>query len=126
MQIIKLIQAKQVLTPLFQEKISARLSYKLMKFVSQLEVEENFYNNKMTEIINTYCERDSNGNLVPIDNGFKIRDDCISDCNNAISELEKIDVDTPGITFTVSEFDEIKLSINDMRVLSYFITEETL
>lgn len=124
MQIGKLIQVKRVLTPFFHEKLSAKLSYKLMKFVSKLETEENFYNGKMREIIDTYCEKDENGNFIPLDNGFKVKDGCILDCNKAISELDVLDVEAPEITFSVDELSEMKLSVSDMMALSHFITEE--
>lgn len=124
MQIGALIKAKGVLAPLFQEKLSPRLSYKLMKFISKIETEERFYNETMKEIINTYCEKDEEGNFIPADNGIKIKNGYSEECNKMITELDSLEIEPPNITFTIDELEEVKFSIQDMLVLSPFITEE--
>lgn len=124
MQIIKLIQAKNVLAPVFQEKLSPKLSYKLMKFLNKINVEERFYGEKMREIIAQYCEKDNDGKYIQTDVGLQIKNGCIDECNQAISELDLTEVDVPDIAFTIDELSEIKLSVNDMMALSPFITEE--
>lgn len=124
MQIGNLIRAKMVLVPFVKEKLSPKLSYKLMKFISKIETEERFFNEKVRDIINTYGERDENNELVSIDNRVKIMESAEADCNKAFSELDAVEVEVPSITFTLDELSEIKLSIEDMVALDAFIVEE--
>ena len=124
MQIGNLIRVKMVLVPFVKEKLSPKLSYKLMKFISKIETEERFFNEKVRDIINTYGERDENNELVSIDNRVKIMESAEADCNKAFSELDAVEVEVPSITFTLDELSEIKLSIEDMVALDAFIVEE--
>ena len=124
MQIGTLIKTKNVLAPFFAEKLTPRFSYKLMKFISKIETEERFFNERMRDIINKYGERDENGNLIPLDNGIKIKDGTVLECNQEISELESVEVEAPDMKFTLDELAEIKLSVQDMFLLSEFIQED--
>lgn len=123
MKIKQLIEAKRVIMPLVQEKLSPRLSYKLMKFIKEIEVEEDFYNKKLNELVDKYGERDENDKLVYTDDGVKIREDKMSDCNAELQEIGDVDVDAPLITFTLDELDSVKLSVSDMFFLQDFIVE---
>ena len=124
MQIGKLIRAKNVLISFIKERMSPKLSYKLMKFISKIEMEEKFFGEKVRDIINTYGERDENNELVSIDNKIKIRESAEDDCNKAFAELDAVEVEAPNITFTLEELSEIKLSVEDMVILEDFIVEE--
>ena len=123
MKVKQLIEAKKVILPLIQEKLSPKLSYKLMKFVKKIEVEEDFYNKQIGELIDKYGERDSDNNLIYTDNGVKIQNDKISNCNAELQEVDNVEVDAPDLSFTLDELSEIKLSVRDMFFLQDFIKE---
>lgn len=123
MIIVNLIKAKEVLEPLLQQKVSPKLSYKIMKFVSKIEVEETFYNSKLKEIINKYGLKDSNDEFVTSDGGIKIIDGLQEECKSALIELDSTEVENPNIKFTLDELSEIKLSAIDMFALDAFIDE---
>lgn len=124
MTIIKLIKAKEVLMPVFQQKLSPKLSYKIMKFVSKIEVEETFYNTKLKEIIDKYGAKDSEGNLQTTENGVQIAEGKREECKNALAELDAVEVTPPDIQFSLDELSEIKLSAIDMFMLADFIAEK--
>jgi len=123
MKINKLITAKESILPLCQERVSPRLAYKMMKFLSALEVEEAFYDAKMKEIIEAYGERNDKGEFVFSGDGVKIARDKIDECNAALSELLNTDVDAPQIVFTLDELNELRMSVKDVRAISDFIQE---
>ena len=54
---------------------------------------------------------------------IQIIDDKVGEANAALNELNNIDVEMPNIKFTLSELDELKLSVADMFVLDQFIEE---
>lgn len=124
MKIRTLITAKKAIVSFMQEKMSPKLSYKLMKFLSEIETEENFFNEKVREIINVYGEKDDSGELIVIDNKIKIQECSEEDCNRAFFELESVEVESPSIRFTIDELSELRLSIEDMIALNAFIVEE--
>lgn len=126
MIIVNLIKAKEVLEPLLQQKVSPKLSYKIMKFVSKIEVEETFYNSKLKEIINKYGLKDSNDEFVTSDGGIKIIDGLQEECKSALIELDSTEVENPNIKFTLDELSEIKLSAIDMFALDAFIDEQCI
>lgn len=124
MLIGKLMRAKMVLMPYFKEKYSPKLSYKLMKLISQIETEEKFFNERVTEIIHTYADKDESGELIYLDGGIKIKEDMQNECNRVFEELNAVEVDAPSIRFSLEELSEIKLSVEDMVILEDFIIEE--
>lgn len=123
MKIKQLIEAKRVIMPLVQEKLSPKLSYKLMKFIKEIEVEEDFYNKKLNELVDKYGERDENNKLIYTDTGVKIQENKMSDCSTELQEIGDVDVNAPSITFTLDELDSVKLSVADMFFLQDFIVE---
>lgn len=124
MKISKLISAKDALLPLSKERVSPRLAYKLMKFLRKIEVEEQFYNMKMKEIIDMYGEKDEDGRFVFVGEGIKIIKDKIDECNKKIADLSETDVDSPDIYFSIDELCEVKMSAKDMLAMSDFIKED--
>lgn len=123
MKIKQLIEAKKVIMPLIQEKLSPKLSYKLMKFVSKIEVEEDFYNQKLNELIDKYGERGEDGELIYTDTGVKIQKDKMSICDSELQKISDVEAETPNMTFTLDELSEVKLSVRDMFFLQEFIAE---
>lgn len=124
MKISKLIAAKDTMLPLCQERVSPKLAYKFMKFLSKIETEEQFYNTKMREIIETYGERDDKGGFVFVGEGIKIVKDKIDECNKKIEDLSETEVDAPDIYFSIDELSEVKMSAKEILALSDFIKED--
>lgn len=124
MTIIKLVKTKEVLVPFLQQKLSPKLSYKIMKFVSKIETEETFYNVRLKDIIDKYGAKDANGKLITTDTGIQIEESQQEECKNALAELDAVEVEAPDIKFSLDELGEIKLSAIDMYMLSDFITED--
>ena len=125
MNIITLINTAKIFNKFAQTKVSSRLAYKIMKFYKSVAVEEEFYNTKRNELINMYATRDESGNIAVDDQGMIcIIPDKINEANMALQELNSIEVETPNIKFTLSELDELQLSVADMFALDEFIEEE--
>lgn len=124
MNIITLLNAAQALNQINDTKISSRLAYKIMKFYKSVETEEEFYNKKRMEIVETYAQKDDNGQPVVDNNGIiKIIEDKMVDANRAMIELNGTEVTAPDIRFALSELEELKLSVKDMFALDAFIEE---
>lgn len=124
MNILNLMNATRVFVQIGQTKISSKLAYKIMKFCKSVAADEEFYNNKRNEIINEYAVRDENGAIVQSDDGVvNIIQDKIPEANAALMELNGVEVEAPNIKFSLSELEELKLSVADMFALDAFIEE---
>lgn len=119
----QLIGTKRAIMSLIKEKISPKLSYKLVKFISKIEVEETFYNKKCSELVDRYGERDKEGKLIYTDTGVKIKKDKALEFQAELDEVDNVEVEKPDTSFTLDELDELKLSVADMFFLQDFITE---
>lgn len=124
MNIITLLSAAQIFMQFDQTKIAPKLAYKIMKFCKAVSVEEEFFNTKRNEIIDTYAVKDENGKVAVTDDGMiSIAQDKILDANSALYELKNIEVDVPNIKFTLEELEAFELSVSDMFALDAFIEE---
>lgn len=118
MQIIKIINAREVLNTLSErEDIGTHLSYWMTKFVAKTESEYEFYSSEMCKIYKKYAEKED-------DNRFFIPAEKISEFNEAVALVDKTDVEDPGIRFSLSELStELKLSMKQIYPLLDFIDE---
>ena len=123
MRIIELIKAWKVINSRADEKVSASLAYKMMKFMKASETEDAFFNKKMKEIIDRYGEKDGDGKLVYAGGGVSIGKDNIEECKKAICELECTEAIAPDIRFPLGELEQLKLSMSEIFALEEFITE---
>ena len=124
MNIQKLLKAKKVIANFAEEKISPKLGYKFLKFCKAIDAEEEFFNERMNELVETYCKKNDDGSYVRTnDGGLCIYDDKIEECNKAVKELNALEVDKPTFIFTIAELEELKLSVADLMCLDDFIEE---
>lgn len=124
MKIQKLIQAKGVFAPLIRLKVSPKLSYKLLKFIRSVELEEEFFNSKLREIFEEYCIKDENGKFVVENDRVVLKLETKTEGEKALAELNDTEVDAPAIQFTLDELQDLTLSVIDMAKIEDFIKEE--
>lgn len=125
MELRNLMRARGVFLSHANDKVFAKVAYKMVKFIKASEDEEAFYNTKFKDLIETYAERDSNGKCITDKNGnIKIDPKKIQECREAVDELERTDVEAPQITFTPDELSGLKLSMSEMFALDEIIIEE--
>lgn len=124
MNIITLINTARIFNQFAQTKLPSKLAYKIMKFCKSVATEEEFYNTKRNEIIDTYAVKDENGQVVATDDGMiKIIPGKIDEANAALQELNDIEVEAPNVRFTLDELEGLELSVADMFALDAFIEE---
>ena len=125
MNIIALINTAKIFERFAQVKLSPKLAYKIMKLCKSIAVEEEFYEAKRNEIIDTYAVKDENGQVIVSDGGMiTIVPGKIDEANAALQELNGIEVEAPNIKFTLDELEGLELSVADMFALDAFIEEQ--
>lgn len=125
MNILTLINAANIFNQVAQTKISSKTAYKIMKLCKSVAVEEEFYNQKRSDIINQYADRDENGQIKLSEDGtmINILPDKLAEAESAMFELNNIEVEIPNIRFNLSELEDLKFSVQEMFLLDAFIEE---
>ena len=106
-------------------KLPFKTAYKLSKLAKAIEDEVAFYREKMNELINEYGQKDGDGNLVFIDNGqgIALKPETQAECHQKIAELENLDIELPDIKFSVEEFADTSLSLEELQPILPFIED---
>lgn len=94
MTLTKIMTAWGVIDRLMQESHSYKIAYGLMKAKKELEPNIDFYREKERELIETYAEKDENGNPIISDKGeFHVSNDNLSEFVSKHNELAAVEVD---------------------------------
>lgn len=122
----KLLKARSTLWQISQEsKLTPATAYKIVKFCKSTEDEEEFYREKLQEIINKYAEKDGDGKSIAAENGgIKLRKEYLGVANAALKELDELEVNRPHLVLTLSELDGVKITPIEMLAIEEFIGKE--
>ena len=106
-------------------KLPIKTAYKISRLSNAIDQEITFYQVKFREIVEEYCQRDENGNYVPTADGqgFQIISGKEAECNQAMIDLQSLEVELPDITFVIDEFDGMELTVNDLSGIMPFIVD---
>ena len=130
MKMFEILELEGLLQKLTQKELPIRTLYKVDKLIKLVGKEKDFYQTQFQALVDTYAERDENGNYIYTDNSaeaVKIIPDKIAECQSKMNELVNIEItDVPDISFTFEELDSLTLSYAEARPLMNFIKEENL
>ena len=100
-------------------------AYKINKIRKAIEKEGEFYSTKFQEIVNTYAKKDDNGDLVFSEDGEQIiiQDDKIEECNQALAELQKLEVEIDNCNLTIEDLGEnLECTPDELDALMPFLS----
>lgn len=123
MKIVELLNAKNAFDLNCKFDGDMQLALKVVKFVKTVETEANFYQEKYSEILTKYAEKDDEGKILQTENGVKINKDKVNDFNKEIVKLDNVDVEKPNVEFTVEELNKCDLTGNGLYALYPFIKD---
>jgi hypothetical protein len=102
-----------------------RLSYKFTKLLEKIEKDSEFFAEKAREIVFKYAEKNEEGNFIQTEDGnVYIRPDKVEEANNAIMELNNIEVEDVNITFTLDELESLSIAPEILQPLLSLIKED--
>lgn len=99
-------------------------AYKINKIRKAVEKEGDFYSVKFQEIINTYAKKDENGELIFSEDGEQIiiQDDKIEECNQALVELQNLEVQIDNYNLAIDDLGEdLKCTPDELDALMPFL-----
>ena len=123
MKLINILQAREAIKNHLQDKISYKAAYKFACFMKATETQRSFYDEQIKALVELCGKRNDKGEFMYERNSVVLDKEHISDWTAKTKELNETEVDTPTIVFIPEDFDEIKVSTEEMIALSEFIKE---
>ena len=106
-------------------KLPLKVAYKLNKLKKAIEVEGEFYVTKFQEIVDTYGQKDENGNIKFSEDGNQIliKDGMVEECNKALNDLQELIVEIDNCNLTIDAFgDAIQCTPEELEALMPFLS----
>ena len=107
-----------------EANIPLKGAYKINKIRKAVDKEGDFYSTKFQEIVDTYARKDENGNVLFSDDGEQIliQEDKIAECNQALSELQNLEVEIDNYNLTIEDLgDNLECTPDDLDALMPFL-----
>lgn len=127
MKIKNLILVKNSCDKIKNIKMPIKTAYKLSKLQRAIEEEMTFSQEEYKKIVDEYAERDETGNYKFLDeakSNIQIKANCFKEAEQKMNELQNLEIELPGISFSFSEFENIEITPEEMSGLMDFIQEE--
>ena len=126
MKLKELIQLRQILGALANQKMSIKSSYSIARFISQTNDAEIIYNQKIQELINEFGDRDQQNNFKTDENGsISIKEGKEQECNDKIAEIDNFEIDVPQLTISEKDIDNLDSKI-ELTPAELFILLENI
>jgi hypothetical protein len=125
MQMSSVLSAQSAIQKLQSKPMPLKITYNLTKLYKALSTEADFYNEKLNEIVQTYGERDEEGNLKPTADGrgVQIQKDRLEEAQSKLNELYTIEVTLPDIKLSVETLGDVELTLEETNALMPFFEE---
>ena len=125
MKIYEALNFQNLYQKLKNESLPIKLAYKINKINLLNQNEIIFYEDSLKKIIEQYAQKDSNGNYIQNEthDGIIIQQEYLEVCHKQINELQYLEFDIPNISFTLEEFDGLKMTPVELSCIFSLITE---
>lgn len=100
-------------------------AYKINKIKKNVEKEAEFYREKFQEIVDKYAKKDDDGNPKFSEDGNQIliEDGMIEECNNALEELQSLEVEIENYDLTIEDLGEgVEITPDKLEALMPFFS----
>ena len=96
--------------------------YKFIKLSKVIKEESQYAVEQELLLFNAYGERDEKGQFIANEQGgVKIKQDCLAECLEKLTQLSKRTVQLPDLYFSIDELQELGLTLGELEILEPFI-----
>lgn len=119
------VSINNILGKFTEQKLPIKLSYKLMKILSELEPELQFYQTKLQELIDSCAEKNADGSIVYTDNNesIKLIPEKSQEFTTQYNELFNMEIEINDFNFTLDELENLELTPKELFVLNSYIVD---
>jgi len=119
-----ILNASEAFNTIMQQPFKGSLAFKIARLARELNKEVETFNSERQKLLNEYCEKDENGELVILENGnVKILPDKINEFNEVFNSLLQTEVEINVEKFSNDLIDEFQVSPRQMDSLMAFFEE---
>ena len=121
----KIVNDANLLGNLTHKQLPIKVSYAIAKNISKIEKELEIYNKERQKLIDKYCLKDEEGNLIDENNQFKIDDGNLEAWNKDMNELLDIEIDINIHKFSKDDLFNSNCNITpaELMLIDYMIEE---
>ena len=121
----KILNDANLLGNLTHKQLPIKVSYAIAKNISKIEKELEIYNKERQKLIDKYCLKDEEGNLIDENNQFKIADGNLESWNKDMNELLDIEIDINIHKFSKDDLFNSNCNITpaELMLIDYMIEE---
>ena len=121
----KIVNDANLLGNLTHKQLPIKVSYAIAKNISKIEKELEIYNKERRKLIDKYCLKDEEGNLIDENNQFKIADGNLESWNKDMNELLDIEIDINIHKFSKDDLFNSNCNITpaELMLIDYMIEE---
>ena len=121
----KIVNDANLLGNLTHKQLPIKVSYAIAKNISKIEKELEIYNKEKRKLIDKYCLKDEEGNLIDENNQFKIADGNLEAWNKDMNELLDIEIDINIHKFSKDDLFNSNCNITpaELMLIDYMIEE---
>lgn len=129
MILVDAVNFQQVYNELSSMRLPIKVAYGLQKIYNALKADNEFFENRIKEIVSNYAKKDEDGNpiLTSDGRGIEVADDKREECNKEIGELYQTEITPPVVNLTLEDLtavDGLELTIPQLEVLGKFLEVE--
>lgn len=119
------VSINNILGKFTEQKLPIKLSYKIMKILSELEPELQFYQTKLQELIDSCAEKNTDGSIVYTDNNesIKLIPEKSQEFTTQYNELFNMEIEINDFNFTLDELENLELTPKELFVLNSYIVD---
>ena len=106
-----------------EAQLPLKAAYKINKLKKNVENEFDYYSEKFREIVNTYSQKDEDGNVSFSEDGNQIliQDGKIDECNQALVDLQTLEVEVDNCNLTIDDLGEdLECTPDELEVIMPF------
>lgn len=122
MKVKSIIELRKIFGARRAEVYSVSLALKIIKFIKATETDAQFYSERMRRIAESCLQKDCDGKYVSAPGGYRIEAGKENEYFSSVSELDEAETEA-DISFSLSEAEEMKLTLEELRIISEFIDE---
>lgn len=89
--------------------------YKLLKLIKIADEEYPIYMEQIQPLLDSYAEKDEQGNIIHSEGGTKIKTDQMNILEQKLYELREIKVQVPDLYFSLDELEKLGLKMGELN-----------
>ena len=126
MKLSQIVELSNSLVKIIKLDMPFSLSYKFNKLIQIVDSNEQFYNSKARELLDTYGKKDENGELIQEEAGILLIPETQMEFHEKFAALKEVEVADKLPTFKLAELECLSISPQDLYPLMPLIEEDTV